>query len=506
MTNNDMIAIVAIVFVLLIAKGLDDRRKRQPTYRRSKDALDKVLLQWSDKDQLTKRDLLNGGVAITGRAGSGKTSSSGKELGNGILRDKQSGGLILAAKPEDLAMWQRMFAKAGRKNDLLVFGPDEALRFNFIEYVLKMGGNTRDVVSCITTIGETLGGSERKGGDDGDFWQKERERMIYNAVEVVRLATGSISAPSIQRFITTAALNPAQLATPEWRKSFCNQCLAAADAKQKSAIESHDFDLAMDYWLGEYPNMADRTRSSILVGALGILFVFNTGVVRELVSTKTNVSPDDIMAGKWVIVNMSPAEWGDGGLFVAVGWKYLTEKAVLRRHANEKSSMVVIWCDEAAQFVNSFDSHFITQCRSHLGCLVFLTQSLHSYYAALRGKNGEHQANALMTNFSHKIFHSLGDEQSAKWAAGLIGNSLQTFVGSSMGPADNPWEDITGRSQVTTNASEKYEPILQTNVFMNGLRTGGPANGLVCDAIVIRSGEPFSNGESWLLCTFSQRG
>ena len=207
MTENDMIGIAATGLALLAAKWLDNRRKSPSISRKSKDPLDKALLQWSQSDPFTIRDLLNGGVAITGRAGSGKTSSSGKELGNAILRHPRSGGLILAAKPEDLGMWQGMFEKAGRKNDLLVFGADQPLRFNFIKYVLSMGGHTRDVVSCITTIGETLGNSDSKGGEDGDFWEKERERMIYNAVEVVKLATGSVSAPDIQRFISTAPLN-----------------------------------------------------------------------------------------------------------------------------------------------------------------------------------------------------------------------------------------------------------------------------------------------------------
>ncbi len=78
-----------------------------------RDQLDAVLLWWSKKDAFTVRDLLNGGVAIFGRTGSGKTSSSGKALANGIVRCGNSGGLILAAKPEDRAMWEGIF-KRGR--------------------------------------------------------------------------------------------------------------------------------------------------------------------------------------------------------------------------------------------------------------------------------------------------------------------------------------------------------------------------------------------------------
>lgn len=502
---NALIVIVLLAGAWLSARWWE-KRQGQPAFHKTKEPLDTPLLRWSQSDLFTIRDLLNGGVAITGRAGSGKTSSSGKQIGEAIVSHRNSGGLILAAKPEDCDMWRRIFVKAGRKDDLLVFSPDSPLRFNILGYVFGMGGHTRDVTRCITVIGESLRSADTKGGENGDFWEREQDRMIYNAVEVVKLATGTVSAPDIQRFISTAANNAAQITTPEWQAGFCNQCMATAFNKTKTAIEAHDYQLATDYWLGEFPNMADKTRSSILTGVMGILHVFNTGVVRELVSTTTNCSPDDMLAGKWVIVNMSPAEWGDMGALVAAGWKFLTQRRVLRRHARPGDSINVIWADEYHQFVNSYDAHYLAQCRSHMGCMVVLSQSLASYYAALKGDAGRHQADALLPNFSTKIFHALGDAKTADWAAGLLGKSLQTFVGMSMGPVENATEEIRGRSRVTTSTNEHYESILQTNVFMNGLRTGGEANGLLCDAIVIRSGEPFSNKQNWLCVQFSQKG
>ncbi|MFO0884841.1 MAG: TraM recognition domain-containing protein [Pirellulales bacterium] len=444
--------------------------------------------------------------SITGRAGSGKTSSSGREIGQAIINHPRSGGLILAAKPEDLEMWQGIFAKAGRVSDLLVFAPENSLRFNFLGYVLGMGGNTRDVTRCITVIGETLRAADTKGGESADFWEREQERMIYNAVEVVRVATGSVSAPAIQRFISSAPMALAQIATSEWRAGFCNQCLADAFEKKKPGVETHDYQLAADYWLSEFPSMAEKTRSSIMTGVMGILHVFNTGIVRELASTSTNVSPDDLLAGKWVIVNMAPAEWGDMGALIAAGWKYLVQRRVLRRKTEAKDSVVVIWADEYAQFVNSYDAHYLAQCRSHMGCMVVLTQSLHSYFMTMKGETGKHQANALLTNFSTKVFHALGDVETAEWASGLIGKGRELFVGTSLAPVEDLYTEIMGRTKVSTNASEHYEAMLKPNQLMNGLRTGGVANDLLCDAVVIRSGEPFADGSNWMWRVFSQRG
>jgi hypothetical protein len=116
----------------------------------------------------------------------------------------------------------------------------------------------------------------------------------------------------------------------------------------------------------------------------------------------------------------------------------------------------------------------MAQCRSHRGCMVYLTQSLHSYYSALKGESGRHQADALLSNFHHKLFHALGDVQTAEWASSLIGKSLQTFVGGSSHDEGDMFDTMFGRTNYSGNFSEHYEQILQNNAFLSGLRTGEP--------------------------------
>jgi hypothetical protein len=476
------------------------KRKHKP------EALDQVVMHLTKNDPVTLSDLLTS-FCIYGRSGSGKTSSSGSAILWAVISVlRNSGGLITSAKRTDRDMVVRMFRAAGREDDLRIFSPANDLRCNFIDCEMKDGAQTRNIVRCIMTIAESLrGGDTKSSGDDGRFFEREAERCIHHAVEVLRVARGHVDAPSIQKFISTAAYAPAQIASPAWQEEFHNQTLKAAFEKEKTRIEQYDFELSKDYWLIEFPQMADKTRSGILAHVMGILFVYNNGIVRELVSTTTNISPDDILQGKWVFVDLAPSEHGDVGTFISCGWKYLLQRRILRRAAAAGDPPIIIWCDEAQLFVNSFDADFLSQCRSHLGCMCFLTQSLHSYYAAMPGQTGKHQADALLTNFGHKIFHALGDEQSAEYAAGLIGKSLQTFVGASMAPLGSFYDEIAGRSQLTTSTSEHFEHILQPNRFMNGLRTGGRINDLICDAIVVRSGRSFANGANWIQVPFRQR-
>jgi len=466
--------------------------------------LDHWLMMFSPSDPFSIRDLLVGGVLILGRTSSGKTSSSGRVLGESIVAYPKSAMVIVAAKPEDLSMWREIFRKQRRENDLIEVSPTSGRRCNFLDYEMQHDGEPRNLTQFIMTVSESLGRGGNKEGKD-PFWKPQKERLIYNAIVVLKLAKSKITAPDLQKFIITAALKADQLTDPSWQKSFHNECLAEAYAKSKSPVEAHDCQLAMDYWCGEYPNMAEKTRTSILADVMATLHVFNTGIVRELVSGDTNVSPDDLKNGKSIIINLPPSEYGEAGLFVGAGWKYLVQRMVLRIHAKEDDPIIGIWADEAHQAINSFDHSFTAQSRSRKGFMVFLSQSLASFYANVPGKSGEHEVNALLANFGTKIIHPLACNNTATWAQESVGKSLQTFGGGSMQRGESLYDECMGNgNRFTPSWNAHFEHILQANEFFQG-RTGGPENGYTCDAIVIKSGERFSNGQYWLRTSFPQQ-
>lgn len=508
--NSDLLVITKFVLLMCgafavggaiatVEKWVKQRRRKAP----AADPLDTVLMEWSPGDPLTVRHWLNSTV-IFGRTGSGKTSGSGRMLMRWLVNYPKSSGLFLAAKPEDVDDIREVFQRAGRLDDLIVFNPDGERRCNFIDYVRKMGGDTRDITKCITTIGESLRSNDNKGGGEmGDFWENEQARMIHNAVEVVKLATGTVTAPHLQKFILTAPQYPEHVTKAEWKGCFHDKCTRAAFEKKKTPVQKHDFELALDYWFKEYPSMADKTRSSILTCVLGLLHVFNSGIVREIVSTTTNVSPDDMLQGRWVLINMPPSQWGDSGSFVNAGWKYLTQKMILRRKASPGDCVVTIWSDEFQQFCNSHDPHFLAQSRSHLGCMVALTQSLPGILAKMKGKTGAQEALSLLSNFTTKIFHAC-DAQTAQYASELIGRKLQMFNGASMPPEEDLFSALIGKTKFSGSFNSQFEYELQPSDFLS-LRTGGQAADCKVDAVVFKSGEPFASGANWRYATFSQK-
>jgi hypothetical protein len=482
------------------------KRRRKAEKAAEADLLGRELFRWGEHDPCTVGDLLNGGIAVFGRTGSGKTSSSGYQIGKAIARLPGSGGLILSSKPEDKAFWHRIFKEAGRSKDLLMFEPSSPLRYNLLDGELKAGADTREITQLLMTIGETLKRNSRTHAREGEsFWDQLKERTLYNAVEIVKKATGKVNASDLQKFITGAASTTAEISSPAWQKGFHNQCLCLAHYAHKTPAEQHDHSLALDFFCNEYPSMDPKPRSSSLADVLNVLHVFCSGSVRQLLADKTNISPEVLEEGKWILVNMPIPNHGAAGAFVNGAWKYAVQRHILRRHALHDANPIILWCDEYQNLANSFDATFLAECRSHRGAMVVLTQSIHGFYASMPGDAGHHQAAALLTNFHHKVFHALGDSESAAFASSLVGKSLQTFIGGSMGQQQSMYDELCGHGSFNGSFSQHYEKVLQDNVFMNGLRTGGKANGLLADAIVVRSGEPFSNGENWAWVTFSQK-
>jgi hypothetical protein len=509
MDHDSVITCLAIaVFPILFFVGRANRARIRAQKTFGKEELDKPLLNWTPQDPFRIRDLLRS-FCVQGASGSGKSSGVALQLARALLADKRIALHIVGSKPEDREWWQLRFAEAGRANELRIVAPESGMHYNMLDAELKAGADDREIASILMTSGETLRRAEATaggGGENDQFFRDQSERMLEMAVKPLRLATGTIRATDLQRFISGAAMSPEQLGEPAWKQGFHWKTLEAALSAPKSEIDKVDMEQCADYWLGQVPTLNDRTKTSIMVQVQGILHVMGSGVVRNLISSDTTLSPAMMDDGVSILVDMPGSRHGASGQFVNAVWRLGVQRHVLRRHAKPDDRIIVQWIDEFQNHAFSGDTRYLAECRSHRGCQIVLTQSLHAFYAAIKGgKSGEHLADALLTNYGTKCFCALGDAKTAEYASSLVGKSLQTFIGGSMAPAENLYDELRGRSKFTGSFSEHYENVLQANAFMSGLRTGGAENGYVVDAIVIRSGENFSNGSNWLRVAFGQK-
>lgn len=476
--------------------------------------LDLELLRWAKDEPFTLDDACKG-VQVWGMTGSGKSSGSGQMLAMSFLRHC-FGGLVLCAKPGEADTWRAYCRRAGREKDLIVFAPSAPFRFNFLDYELQRpgagAGLTENILQLFMTVAEiaSRGSGGGEGREDEGYWKRSLQQLLRNTIDLLVIATGRVSIPDLYKVVVSAPTSYEQAEAEVWRKkSFCWQCLQSADAKPKTGNQAHDFQLVADYFLLEFPGLSDKTRSVIVSTFTSMIDVLNRGVLRELFSTTTNVTPSDCLRGKVLVVDLPVKEFAEVGQFAAVLWKYLFQRAVERRDVRENPLPCFLFVDESQMFTTSFDALFQTTARSARCCTVYLTQNLNNYLAAYSGESGPANTKSLLGNLTSHVVHALADSDTATFIAELIGRRRQTFAnGSFTHPHYHPIDDWFGTGEsgsVTGGYSESFEFDVQP-AELGRMRTGGPAHQFRVDGLVWRGGQPFaSTGRSYLWTSFPQK-
>lgn len=140
-----------------------------PRYR---DILDIPILSLSKTDYLDARTLCQGGTLILGDPGSGKSSTSRKNIIFGLLR-AGFGAVFCTTKPEDTADYLAMIRECGREGDACVFSPDSGMSYDALAYEFERttGRGARDVESIVDFMDVLLSlGKTHSGGGDQRFF------------------------------------------------------------------------------------------------------------------------------------------------------------------------------------------------------------------------------------------------------------------------------------------------------------------------------------------------
>lgn len=445
------------------------------------------------------------GVQVFGGTGSGKSSGSGQALARAYL-EANLGGLVLTAKTDEVFAWQTYAEDAGRTADLLIVDVDAKHCFNFLSYELNRpgagGGHTESLVNLFCSV---LEASERKGGQGGGndaYWQRTLKQLLRNAIDLAVIAVGDFDLPSLYRIISSAPKSPVEAGDAEWRKkSDCCVLLEVAAEKAPEKDRESDFELTRDYWMREFPNLAQETRSVIVSTFTSMADCFLRGKLRKLFCTTVDFKPEDTFDGKIIILNLPVKEHNELGQFAQVLFKYIWQRAVERRipplisreEAEKTIRPVFLWADESQFFVNSYDALFQSTARSSRACTVYLTQNLPTYFAVFGGANSRSEVEAFVSNLQTKFFHANGDPATNNWAADSIGKTRQMRFSGSTSEQLAKGQGGAGLNQ-TAGGSEIIEYLIQPQEFTL-LRTGGEECDLQVDCIV------FQGGRRWLIPT-----
>jgi hypothetical protein len=479
--------------------------------------LTRRLLRLSPRDYFTIGDSVTG-VIVTGATGSGKSSGPGEALAKAYLRAGY-GGVVHTVKPSDVDTALRWCRETGRTEDVVLFGPGQA-RMNFLEYELRRpgagAGLTDNVVDLLLSASEVQdrqsGGGG--GGDNAQFFQNAKRQALRAAVDVEVAATGRVSVPGIHRLVTSAPTSVEQFHAQPWRAgSYCWKCLEAANRRaqadggeQVGGVFRSDLDNAGAFWCEEWPQMADRTRSSVLSSVTGTLDTLNRSYCRELLCTGTTFTPEQLFEGKVVIFTMPTMEFGAIGEMCQVVMKLVVQKAVERRDVRAHPRPVFIAIDEFQRLAVSADGQFALTCRSARGALLLLTQTLPTVHAALGGGDlAKQQTASLFANLNLKVFCANSDSDTTEWASNLMGKSRQFMLNASRQRGGNGGGGLRGPGPGSAGLQEVMELEVQP-AELGRLRTGGAANRGVVEAILYRTGTPFrASGRNWMRTVFRQQ-
>lgn len=498
--------------------------KRAPAAPRDPWKLDAPLFAFGGGDPWTIRHSLEG-TLVLGMTGSGKSSGSGKLLATSML-GKGYGGLVLTAKADERRAWETYCRATNRLDDLIIFGSESApWRFNFLDDEIKRPGGgaglTENVVNLLSVVLEVasrasgIGGGGGGGGGSGreneGFWVNAVRQLMRNAVDLLILAKGTVSVPDLYRLIVAAPTSMEQLRSDEWKKhSLCSRCLVEADMMAKSPRQQRDFELLAEYFLVEFPGLSEKTRSVIVSSFTSMVDVLNRGILRELFSGETTLTPRAVEGGKIILIDLAVKEFGEVGLFAQTLWKYAFCKSIERRDSTQSRRPVFLWADEAQNFLTSYDMRFATTCRAARVATVYLTQNISNFYAALGGNDrGRAEADSLFGNLCTKVFHANTDIPTNEWAATLVGKTRQ-FYASGSNSHSTP-SDFLSRSlgyrengSVSSGFSEQLDFQVPPSAFTR-LRTGGPGHKMMVDGIVVQGGRRFTRtGSIWTPATFTQ--
>jgi hypothetical protein len=446
------------------------------------------------------------GVLILGAPGSGKTSGSGFAFASAFLT-AGFGGLVLAAKPDEAKRWQNLCARYGRAGDCVVVTSGGPHKLNVLAYETQRPGDrlamTDDLIAFFRVLIAIVSKRTSTQGKD-DFWTNATNQLMRELFDVFLLAREPMTIDSLARFVTKAPEEP----TENWRGiPFFGSVLERAEAGVKSQEDERVFRCSLEYWTETYPGIAPVTRSGIVLGFTAMANALSGRGIHELISSETTLTPEMILSGKIVILDLPIKDCGQGGLLIQAAWKYLFQRAVERRadKGKETARPVFLWEDEGHMFFSQHDIDFQPTARDCRAAHVILSQSLHNFYQL--GHN-QHAVQGVFATMNTQIFHANGDLETNKWASEKMGTTMKTLVNVSISSQPKRptqpkhWlfdafkQDNERESTSSTSINQHREKVFQPESFSQ-LKKGGDGT---CHAVVLWVSHQFKANKGRPFC------
>ncbi len=462
------------------------------------------LLMLTPQDAFTVGHAVEG-VHISGGNGSGKTSGPGQALIKAYMRAGM-GMLVLTAKPGEYELIRRYAEETNCAKRVIRFAPEEPWRFNFLAYLQKLpsrgGGLTANIVATLITIQEAM--DKDNEGNRQQYWRDTLKELLTCCVDLCLLArpTQNLSVELLHDVISSAPTSAAQVDDENWQASSLCYRLVEEAVNNESLTQRQRSDLKITgkYWLSQFPQLANETRSSIVSTFTSMADGFLRGAMAELFGTGLNITPEFTLDGYIVVIDLPVKLFGKVGLAAQTLWEFLWQDAVERRDVAKNPRPVALVADEAHLFINEHIPLFATTGRSARACILLLSQTVANYHHALGGEQkGKALTSSLLDVLQTKFFCANSSAETNKWAADIIGKAWTHKQNSGFNRGD------TGSSTTSAGSSESLEYAVEPAVFQV-LKKGGESNSYIVETIVHGGGRIFkANGKNYILTAFNQK-
>lgn len=479
-------------------------------------------LEWSDSDALIDVGSQDGdadvwkirdaceGLLIFGAVGSGKTSGSGSAFARVYLQSG-FGGLVLTAKSDEAKRWLRMCEETGRANDYVHVTPQSGHMLNFLQYEIQRPGVRIGIADDLIVIFRRIIDVARytQGNTRGDeFWTNTTNQLMRKIIELFLLAGEPLTLNRMMSFMTSAP----QSEKTDWRnlKGFCSILSQAKENATKGTdTDRRIYRDCFKYWTVEYPKVPDITRGGFITGFSAMADTLSGRGIYEMICTGTNLTPEMILSGKIVILDIPLKGNIQGGLMVQAIWKLLFQQAVERRADKglPTARPAFLWEDEGHEFFSEHDVRFQPTARDIRAPHVIISQNLHNFLHLGHNKDAVMAVFAAMNTY---IFHTNGDLDTNKWASERIGRikKLKLTTDGLLKPlksADISWferepDEVKNVGKITLK--EETKSALEPEDFMR-LKRGGDGT---CEAVILWLSHQFAGNHNRNFCvlTFEQ--
>jgi len=422
------------------------------------------------------------GIISFGSIGSGKTSGPGTAIPLAMLRDGY-GMLVLCAKLDEAERLRELAVLAGRENDIVMFGPEYPARYNFLEDLLK--GGSESVVKGFEQVTEAVLGKSEK-----NEWMLAAQAHLRMGIEAFTLAGKPLRLPELSLFLKSL----------DEQATLFKAVNAPADPSR-----AMDYEVVKAYFMDSWAKRADETRASVQMSLDPALDPFCLGKMRELFCTDTNIRPEDLRAGKIIIVNVPILGEADVlGKAAGVIWKYMVQRCLQKFfgkagmiRSSDSTRPVCIYVDECHYYSTSYDATFQTTARGALGITFYLTQTINNFWNALGGQMPakSQTAGLLDTIQGARIMCQNGSDATYQWFMGILGKELQSREGRSA--------SFHGQGGGGASVSIQRDVLLDSRDFQVLAKGNKPFRYCVT-AIIQVSGRTFRGGKIWTQAAFPQ--